>query len=101
MRPPSPWPDTRPSLLLQLRDRSAHEAGKVFGDTYHPLLSRYCRRHGLQDADAADVTSEVLKKVPAFMDRYDPGCGRFRGWLGTVTRREVQRFREKRDRPGR
>jgi RNA polymerase sigma factor (sigma-70 family) len=92
--------DTRPSLLLRLRDARDAEAWETFVDTYGPLVYGYCRRKALQEADAADVTQEVLGEVaramPAF--RYDPGRGRFRGWLGTLTRRRLSRFLDARQR---
>jgi len=48
----------------------------------------------LQDADAADVTQEVLRSVArAAKDLdYDPKGGSFRGWLRTVVRNKVNTF---------
>jgi RNA polymerase sigma-70 factor (ECF subfamily) len=94
--------DTRPSLLLRLRDARDADAWETFVDTYGPLVYGYCRRKALQEADAADVTQEVLGEVarciPAF--RYDPERGRFRAWLGTLTRRRLARFLDSRQRRG-
>jgi RNA polymerase sigma-70 factor (ECF subfamily) len=60
----------------------------------------YGRRKGLQEAGASDLTQEVLAEVarcmPAF--QYDPGRGRFRDWLGTLTRRRLIRHCERRQR---
>jgi RNA polymerase sigma-70 factor (ECF subfamily) len=54
---------------------------------------------GLQDADAADVSQDVLAEVArcnrAF--EYDPERGRFRDWLGILVRRKVLRFRKNHD----
>lgn len=88
---------TRPSLLLRLRDVQDHESWTTFVDTYAPLLYRYCRYRGLQDADAADVTQEVLEQVARSMRtfEYQPERGRFRDWLGTVARHKVSRFQRK------
>jgi RNA polymerase sigma factor (sigma-70 family) len=87
-------PTTRVSLLIRLRDPADTEAWQTFVDVYTPLVYSYCRRKGLQEADASDVTQEVLTQVarciPGFT--YDPGRGRFRDWLGTVARRRLQRF---------
>jgi RNA polymerase sigma-70 factor (ECF subfamily) len=57
-------------------------------EIYGPLVYEYGRRHGLQDADAADLTQEVLRAVArsAGEFRYDPGRGSFRSWLFTVSR---------------
>ncbi len=87
-------PTTRISLLVRLRDLGDGEAWQTFVDIYAPLVYAYCRRKGLQEADASDVTQEVLTEVarciPGFS--YDPSRGRFRDWLGTVARRRLQRF---------
>ena len=61
-----------------------------FVDIYGPLVYDYGRRRGLQDADAADLTQDVLRAVAAAAGRfaYDPARGAFRSWLFTVTRRK-------------
>ncbi len=54
---------------------------------YGPLLYRWGRRAGLQDADAADVGSRVfevvIRKIGSF-DRTQPGAT-LRGWLRRIT----------------
>ena len=86
-------PTTRVSLLLRLRDARDGEAWAEFVDLYAPLVYRLARRHGLQDADAADLTQEVLaalhSSLPRF--RYDASRGSFRGWLFTVARNFLRR----------
>jgi RNA polymerase sigma-70 factor, ECF subfamily len=87
-------PTTRVSLLVRLRDPADDEAWRTFVDVYAPLVYSYCRRKGLQEADASDVTQEVLtqvaRSIPDFT--YDRSRGRFRDWLGTVARRRLLRF---------
>jgi RNA polymerase sigma factor (sigma-70 family) len=92
--------DTRPSLLARLRDACDGESWQTFVDIYTPLIYRFCRQRNLQDADAADVTQEVLAQVARSMQvfEYQPERGRFRDWLGTVTRNKLRRFLEKRKR---
>jgi RNA polymerase sigma-70 factor (ECF subfamily) len=54
-------------------------------------MRAYLRRHGVQEADAADVTQDTLQKVASAIHRleYDREKGRFRGWLLTITRHSL------------
>jgi RNA polymerase sigma-70 factor (ECF subfamily) len=85
---------TRPSLLLRVRDPRDEESWRAFVDMYAPLIVRYARSRRLQEADAADVCQEVLAQVAKSIRgfEYQPERGRFRDWLGTVTRNRVNRF---------
>src|SRR5712672_2262415 len=85
-------PLTRPSLLLRLRDLHDQEAWADFVAIYAPLVYGFARQRGLQEADACDLTQEVLRAVAASADRleYDPERGSFRSWLYTVTRNKYQ-----------
>ena len=67
-------PTTRPSLLLRMRDAKDHEAWHTFVELYAPLVYRFARKRGLQDADAADLTQDVLRSVAGAMKdgKYDP-----------------------------
>jgi RNA polymerase sigma-70 factor (ECF subfamily) len=87
-------PATRPSLLIRLRDRGDHPAWSQFVAVYQPLIHGFARKHGLQDADAADLAQEVLRAVATAIERldYDPGRGSFRGWLFTVVRNKLRNF---------
>lgn len=84
-------PVTRSTLLIRLRDADDHDAWNQFIEIYRPLVYGYCRKRGLQDADAADVTQDVLQAVSANMGRfqYDRAKGTFRGWLFTVVRSKL------------
>jgi RNA polymerase sigma factor (sigma-70 family) len=85
---------TRASLLFRIRDPLDRESWQTFVDTYAPLIYRYCRRKGLQDADAADVGQEVMTEIARCIRsfEYQPERGRFRDWLGLVTHRRLARF---------
>jgi RNA polymerase sigma-70 factor (ECF subfamily) len=92
---------TRHSLLLQIRDAANASAWEQFVEIYTPLIYGFCRQHGLQDADAADVSQEVMRAVARSIGHfdYDPQRGRFRTWLLTVTRNKLRSFlaRQKRE----
>jgi RNA polymerase sigma-70 factor (ECF subfamily) len=87
-------PVTRPSLLVRLRDVRDAAAWQEFVRLYAPPVYGFARRRGLQDADAADLTQDVLRAVVGAVGRleYDPRRGTFRGWLFTVVRRKVLDF---------
>lgn len=82
---------TRPSLLIRIRDPANSPAWEDFVRIYTPLIHGYCRQRELQDADAADVAQEVMRSVMTAIRRfeYDPQVGSFRGWLLTVARNKV------------
>jgi RNA polymerase sigma-70 factor (ECF subfamily) len=84
---------TKPSLLVRIRDANDRQAWAEFMEIYAPLLYGWGRKHGLQDADAADLTQEVLRIVVRQIERfaYDPGRGSFRGWLLTVARNQLRK----------
>ncbi len=93
-------PTTRPSLLLRIRDARDDQAWAQFVEIYAPLVYGYARKHGLQDADAADLTQEVLRRVARSVDQleYDPKRGTFHGWLLTVTRNALRKYWSRRQR---
>src|SRR5262245_403700 len=84
-------PSTRPSLLLRIRDRDDAQSWGEFTRLYGPIVYRFGRKRGLQDADAADLTQEVLRNVAASIGRlsYDRARGTFSGWLFTLAHRRL------------
>jgi RNA polymerase sigma-70 factor (ECF subfamily) len=93
-------PTTRVSLLVRIRDRDDVDAWSEFIDLYAPLVYALARRRGLQEADASDLTQDVLRAVartaPHFA--YDPTRGSFRGWLFTVARNQLRKWANQRRR---
>lgn len=67
---------------------------------YAPVVFRYARRMGLQDADAADVTQDVLRVVSESIEgfEYDQRIGRFRGWLKKVAFYTASQLKRRRKR---
>src|SRR5262245_59538737 len=96
-------PSTEESLLARLRKGADAESWRLFVELYTPLVYRFGRRRGLQDADARDVAQKVMARVHRAIGRfaYDRQRGRFRHWLGRITVREVIRHRQREARPGR
>ena len=83
---------THPSLLVRMRNADDAFAWSEFVEIYSPLIYGYVRKQGLQDADAVDVTQDVLRTVSRSIGRldYDPKRGSFRGWLFTIVRNELK-----------
>lgn len=87
-------PLTRVTLLARIRDGQDGDAWREFVQIYGPVVYRFARNRGLQDADAADLMQDVLRSVARNASRmeYDPKRGTFRGWLYTVTRNKIYNF---------
>lgn len=96
--------ETRASLLVRIRDQRDGAAWSQFVEIYSPLIYGFGRKHGLQDADAVDLTQEVLRIVARTAERfeYDAKLGSFRGWLFTIVRNELRTWlsRQQRVVPG-
>ncbi len=87
-------PLTRVTLLTRLKDGRDADAWREFVQLYGPVVYRFARNRGLQDADAADLMQDVMRSVARNAHRmeYDPKRGTFRGWLYTVTRNKIYNF---------
>ena len=93
---------TRVSLLGRLRrDPTNQAAWAEFVDHYGGKIYGWCRKWDLQEADAQDVTQNVLLKLAGKLRdfHYDPSRS-FRAWLKTVTHHAWRDFLESRQRPG-
>ena len=93
-----PLPGHRASLLSTLRRRPGDsEASAQFVKTYGPRILQWCRRWGLQDADAHDVTQSVLLRFMHRAERFDyDRSRRFRGWLRALTQSSCRDFVKRR-----
>lgn len=82
------------SLLMRLKESSRAEDWAQFVDIYGPVIYGWARRRRLQPQDAADLTQDVLAAVVRSIGRWqqEPTRGRFRDWLGTITRNKLVDF---------
>lgn len=79
---------TGTTLFAILEQPANSQAWSNFVERYGPLIFRWCKARGLQQADAEDVTQIVLGKFAkvARSFTYDRNKTGFRAWLRTVTR---------------
>lgn len=94
-------PGTRASLLIRIRTPGDDAAWNLFVDLYVPLIYGFFRHQNVQDADAADLTQEVLTRVSQGIRGFDynPQRGTFRGWLFTIVRNRWRTWAGRRSLP--
>lgn len=80
------FPQTRSSLIAQVRSPEDREAWDQFVVIYRPVIYRMARRRGMQDADAQDLVQAVLMRVAGAIHRFEKSGPetRFRHWLRRV-----------------
>src|SRR5262249_23350185 len=91
---------TRATLLGRLRrDPTDQAAWGEFVEHYGRQIYRWCRQWQLQDADAEDVTQDILVKLARKLRDFDYDASRsFRGWLKTVAHHAWRDFADARSR---
>ena len=85
------------SSLLRGAQADDQSAWVRLVDKYGPLVYHWCRRAGLQPADASDVVQEVLRSVARGLSAFhhDRSGDTFRGWLRRITQRRIMdRYRQ-------
>jgi RNA polymerase sigma-70 factor (ECF subfamily) len=85
------FPETRDSLLVQLKSPANREAWDQFALVYRPVIYRLARRRGLQDADAQDLAQRVLMAVASAIGNWEKSSEsvQFRHWLRRVARNAI------------
>ena len=85
------FPETRDSLLVQVRSPANREAWEQFALIYRPVIYRLARHRGLQDADAQDLAQQVLIAVVSAIGGWEKSneAVRFRHWLRRVARNAI------------
>jgi RNA polymerase sigma-70 factor (ECF subfamily) len=91
---------TRATLLARLRrDPTDQAAWGEFVEHYGRQIYRWCRQWKLQEADAEDVTQDILLKLAQKLRDFEYDASRsFRGWLKTVAHHAWRDFVDGRSR---
>lgn len=86
--------ETSLSLLAQVRQASDPRSWERLVDLYAPLMRRWLRAYGVQDADAEDLMQEVLSAVAREISNFDHNQrpGAFRSWLRTMVVHRLRHF---------
>jgi RNA polymerase sigma-70 factor (ECF subfamily) len=89
-----PW-RTHRSLLMRLGEPADERAWEEFHERYAPMIRGWCRHWFPREAD--DMVQEVfVRLIRCLKDfEYQPGRGRFRGYLKTVTHRLMSDLSER------
>lgn len=82
---------TRASLIARLKGVGEDSAWREFCRVYEAAVSGYARAKGFSEADAGDVTQEVLTSVFESVDRWesDGQPASFRRWLFRIAHNAV------------
>lgn len=85
------FPETRESLIFQVKDPANRAAWEQFVDLYRPVIFRIARARGVQDADAEDLAQQVLIAVAGSIGRWEKSdkSTRFRHWLRRIARNAI------------
>ena len=86
---------TRPSLLLRIRDPKDSAAWQEFTGIYAPVVRAYAKRCGVPGQELDDVVQEVLWAVSQLIGQFEhhPVQRRFRPWLWSITHRRILKWR--------
>jgi RNA polymerase sigma-70 factor, ECF subfamily len=81
------------SISLMNKIRTGESLGwSQFCQLYGPIIYSRCRRAGLQDADASELTQEVFRIVYLKIGQFQQGHpgAKFRGWLGAIIQNQIR-----------
>ena len=84
-------PETRPSLLIRVRNPADQAAWMEFVEIYQPVILRLARQKGMQAADAEDIAQEILVAVAKAVEQreHDTKRAKFRTWLHRVANNAI------------
>ena len=90
---PNELPSLSSSLLLQAQAMEP-EAWMRIVQVFSPIVYRWARQAGLNDADSADVVQDVFTSLARNISSFERQKEKasFRSWLATITRNRVRDY---------
>ncbi len=87
-------PETRPSLIVRLRDSKDQNAWWAFAQGYEPFLQHVVIRLGVPAHHVADVTQQIFLAIATSVEKWssDGRDASFRRWVHTIARHVVIKF---------
>ena len=87
-------PETRPSLIVRIKDQRNELAWREFVQAYEPFLQQLVRRQGTPDSQVPDATQQLLLAIARSVEGWndDGRSASFRRWLGRVARNTVSKL---------
>ncbi len=84
-------PSSISSSLLERLKAYSPESWRRFVRLFGPVVYHWCRKRGLQRADASDVGQNVFREVAGRIGDFhrDRPGDTFRGWLWTITQSKI------------
>lgn len=84
-------PETRPSLLIRVRDQEDRDAWDEFSEIYRPVIVRMARFKGMQPADCEDLAQQVLLSISKTIHNWqpDPGRAKFSTWVKRIAHNAI------------
>ena len=78
--------------LIRRAKANDRDAWQQLVETYSRSVYRWCRRAGLQSADASNVVQEVLRAVARKLAdfQHDQQGATFRGWIRRITQNKIR-----------
>jgi RNA polymerase sigma-70 factor (ECF subfamily) len=86
---------TTTAILAALAEAGNEQAWHEFDDRYRPMITRFLRRLGLDQSDAADVAQETLAQFVRDyrQGKYDRTRGRLRSWIIGIAKHRLADWR--------
>ncbi len=94
------WDHSRTTTTFVQKLKAAHpETWERFRNIYAPLIYALAKQYSKTEADARQITGNVIEVTMASIERFEPQQGkRFRNYVKTICFRQISDFHRQRER---